>query len=74
MKLFYYLHKRLYGYPSRGHVKLALQQDMANNSFKWRVGMFYVCGESVEEIAKSFAIPKERVRMTLNILVLRVKQ
>jgi hypothetical protein len=73
LKLFYYIHKRLYGYPSRGHVRLALQQDLANNSFKWRIGMLYVCGESLEEIAKHFSVPRERVRMTLNILVLGVK-
>ena len=73
MKLFHTLYKRLYGYPCRGHVKLALQQDLANTSFKWRLGMLYVCGESVEEIAKHLEIPRERVRMTLNILVLGVK-
>lgn len=73
MKWLYYLHSRIYGYPSRGHVKLALQQDLANTSFKWRLGMLYVCGESIDEIAKHFTIPKGRVIMTLNVLVLGVK-
>jgi hypothetical protein len=73
MRLIHYLHKRIYGYPSRGHVRLALQQNLANNSFKWRLGMLYVCGESVEELAKHFTIPRERVRMTLNVIVLGVK-
>lgn len=69
MKLINYLHQKLYGYPTRSEVRLALQKNMYSSSFSWRVGMLYVCGEDIEKIANHFEINRERVRMILNKLV-----
>lgn len=73
MLLFRNLYKRFYGYPSRGHIRDALHGGISSSGILWRVGMLYVCGQSIQEIANSVEIPKERVKMVLNSLVMGVK-
>jgi hypothetical protein len=50
-----------------------MQKDKANTSLKWRIGMLYICGESVQDIANWIEIPRERVKMVLNALVMGVE-
>lgn len=73
MKLLFYIHKKLYGYPCREHVRVALVQGRANSGVKHRVAMFYLCGCTIEEIANTVGITKDRVKQLLTIICLGVK-
>lgn len=72
-KLYYSLYRKFKGYPCQEQVREALQQRTADNSEKWRVGMLYVCGYTIKEISEMLTITRERVRIILNVLVLRAK-
>jgi glucose-6-phosphate-specific signal transduction histidine kinase len=73
IEFIFYAHKKLYGYPCRSHVRLAISQDLATESFRWRVGMLYVCGESLNSIAKHMEVSREEIRQTLVVLTLGVR-
>ena len=72
MQLFFKLHKKLYGYPCREHVRRAMYKGKAKNPLKYRVAMFYLCGYDIDEIAVYMLCTRERVKQTLTIICLGV--
>jgi len=73
IKALFWAHKKIYGYPCRHHVRLALSQDLISDSFNWRIGMLYVCGEEVSSIAKHMEVSRDTIRHILIMLTLGVK-
>jgi hypothetical protein len=72
-KLFFKLFIRIYGYPCRPHIRLALEQRHDYDSLLWRIGMLYVCGDSIPDISNRNECTRERVRMILAKLARGVK-
>lgn len=73
MNFLFWLHKKMYGYPCRAHVRKALHVGKAKNPLKYRVAMLYLCGYTIEETAMALALTRERVRQVLTIICIGVE-
>jgi hypothetical protein len=58
-------HIKIFGYPCRYHIRLAIQNNLVYN-LAWRVGMLYVCQESISSIADWHSISSKEVKKLLN--------
>ena len=72
IKTIFKLHILLYKYPCRSNVRLALEQSTYTSSLPWRIGMLFVCGESIESISDWMYLEKEEVISILNDLAKEV--
>lgn len=67
IKTIFKLHILLFKYPCRSNVRLAIEQSTAYD-LDWRVGMLFVCGESIESISDWTYLEKEEIISILNKL------
>lgn len=72
IKTIFKLHILLFKYPCRSNVRLAIEQSIYTSSLPWRIGMLFVCGESIESIADWMYLEREEVILILNELVKEV--
>jgi len=72
VKTIFKLHTLLFKYPCRSNVRLVLEQSIYIHDLEWRVGMLYVCGESLESISDWVYLEKQEVIDILNNLAVRV--
>lgn len=72
IKTIFKLHILLFKYPCRSNIRLALERSPHTSSLSWRVGMLFVCGESIESISDWTYLEKEDVILILNKLAKEV--
>jgi hypothetical protein len=68
IKTIFKLHILIFKYPCRSNIRLALEQPGHIYDLDWRVGMLYVCGESLDSIADWLYLEKDDVISVLNKL------
>lgn len=69
IKFIFKLHIMLFKYPCKSNVRLALENLIYVRSLSDRVGMLFICGESIESIADWLYLEKHEVIQILNDLV-----
>jgi hypothetical protein len=72
IKTIFKLHILIFKYPCRSNIRLALEQPGYVYDLDWRVGMLYVCGESLGSISDWVYLEKQEVIGILNNLAVRV--
>ena len=72
IKTIFKLHIFIFKYPCRSNIRLVLEQSPYIYDLDWRVGMLYVCGESIEGISDWTYLEKEEIISILNKLAVRV--
>jgi hypothetical protein len=68
IKTIFKLHILIFKYPCRSNIRLVLEQSAYIYDLDWRVGMLYVCGESLDSIADWLYLEKDDVISVLNKL------
>lgn len=68
VKTIFKIHRVLFRYPCRSNVRLALEQNQYTYDLSWRVGMLYICGESIANISEWVSMDESAVISTLNKL------
>jgi hypothetical protein len=71
IKTIFKLHILLFKYPCRSNVRLAIENSVGYD-LNWRVGMLFVCGESIEGISDWTYLEKEEIISILNKLAREV--
>ena len=71
IKTIFKLHILLFKYPCRSNVRLAIEESVVYD-LNWRVGMLFVCGESIEGISDWTYLEKEEIISILNKLAREV--
>ena len=71
IKTIFKLHILLFKYPCRSNVRLAIENSVVYD-LNWRVGMLFVCGESIEGISDWTYLEKEEIISILNKLAREV--
>jgi len=66
------LHIFIFKYPCRSNIRLVLERSGYVYDLDWRVGMLYVCGESLDSISDWLYLEKHEVINTLNRLSKKV--
>jgi len=71
IKTIFKLHILLFKYPCRSNIRLAIEESVVYD-LNWRVGMLFVCGESIEGISDWTYLEKEEIISILNKLAREV--
>lgn len=64
-KIIFKIHRLIYRYPMRSEIRLVLEYHDLIGSL-WYIGMLYICGESISEIAVLMNTSKQEVMDSLN--------
>jgi hypothetical protein len=73
-KIIFKLHRKIYGYPARSEVRLAVEyQDTYLLGLSSTIGMLYICGEDIEGIQEWTTLSKEQIKEELNDIVSSIK-
>jgi hypothetical protein len=64
-KFVFKIHRIIYRYPMRSEIRLVLEYHDLIGSL-WYIGMLYICGESISEIAVLMGVSKQEVMDSLN--------
>ncbi len=64
-KIIFKIHRLIYRYPMRSEIRLVLEYHDLIGSL-WYIGMLYICGESISEIAILMNTSKQEVMDSLN--------
>lgn len=68
IKTVFKIHRFIFRKPSKSNVRMALEQKQYMYDLSWRVGMLYVCGESVEGISEWLSLEEKDIIKILNKL------
>lgn len=66
--MFNYLHKFIFGYPSKQTIRIALSYLNPSDTVKWRCGLLYVCDFSIKELMTHFKMTKQEIIAILLLL------
>lgn len=72
-KIIFRIHRKIYKYPTKTEIRLALQDFDYDLDIDWYIGMLYLCGDSINYISRDFEITEEEVKLKLNQLVKDLK-
>lgn len=73
IKTVFKIHRLIFRKPSKSNVRMALEQKQYMYDLSWRVGMLYICGESVEGISEWLSVEEKDIINMLNKLADEVK-
>lgn len=69
-KFIFKIHKKIYGYPMRSEVRLVIQNLPSRNyGLTYSIGLLYICGETITEIAEWHGLPSSDIIILLNEFV-----
>lgn len=68
VKLIFKIHRFIFRVPSKANVRIALEQKQYMYDLSWRVGMLYVCGESITVISEWVSMEESEIVKILNKL------
>lgn len=68
-KLIFKLHRKLFGFPCRSEVRLALESSSCFLNSSFSLGVLYICGESISSISDWNNYSVKFIKSELNKLV-----
>lgn len=69
-KIIFKIHRKIYGYPCRSEVRLAVEfNDLSLFGLTSTVGMLYICGQDLDGIQEWTSLSKEQIKEELNDLI-----
>lgn len=68
IKTVFKIHRIIFNYPCRSNIRLALEQKQYTYDLSWRVGMLYICGESITAISEWTSMDEKDIIIILNKL------
>lgn len=68
-KFIFKLHRKLFGFPCRSEVRLALESTYCPINSAFSLGVLYICGESIESISNWNNCSTTHIKAELNKIV-----